>query len=59
MNLYIHKTIKLHSCQMMRVHFFPLSDLSGWRHTKNNVCLHFGVVVVAEHQEDESEYAKA
>ena len=43
---------------MMQVHFFPLSDLSGWRHTNNNVCLHFGVVV-AEHQGDESEYAKA
>ena len=42
MNLYIHKTIKPHSCKIMWVHFFPLSDLSGWRHTKNNVCLHFG-----------------
>ena len=34
--------IKPHSCQTVRVHFFPLSDLSGWRHTNNNVCLHFG-----------------
>ena len=42
MNLYIHKTIKPHSCKIMWVQFFPLSDLSGWRHTKNNVCLHFG-----------------
>ena len=58
MNLYIHKTIKPHCCQMVRVHFL-LCQTCRAGVTPTTMFVYILVVVVVVEQEDESEYAKA